>query len=145
MIKKDRQIKCLYCKSKFVSSLGWRDLLGLDNEPLLCEDCRMEFVFIEGEICLQCGRPFSLFPEKYRQKDLCLDCVEWSRKGRSISKNRSLLQYNPFLQGFMAQFKYRGDAELIQVFREGLLALFKREFRDSILVPIPLSEENFRE
>ncbi|MCF6410143.1 ComF family protein [Alkalihalobacillus sp. EGI L200015] len=116
-------------------------MFGLDHEPLLCEDCRGELVFIEGEICRQCGRAFSLFPEKYRQNDLCSDCVEWNQKGRSISKNRSLLQYNSFLQEFMAQFKYRGDAELIKAFKSGLQTLFNKEFRDSILVPIPLSKE----
>ncbi len=119
--------------------------MGLDSEPLLCGECREKLVLIEGEICRQCGRSFSLFPEKYRQNDICLDCVRWSKKGPSISKNRSLLQYNPFMQEFMAQFKYRGDSELIKAFSDELRTLFKKEFRGTIVVPIPLSEERHYE
>ncbi|MGP4078950.1 ComF family protein [Pseudalkalibacillus sp. R45] len=119
--------------------------MGLEGEPLLCGECREKLVWIDGEICRQCGRVFSLFPEKYRQNDICLDCVEWSKKGRSISKNRSLFQYNPFLQEWMAQFKYRGDAELIKAFSDELRTLFKKEFRGTIVVPIPLSEKRHYE
>ncbi|WP_261131795.1 ComF family protein [Bacillus sp. Marseille-Q3570] len=45
----------------------------------------------------------------------------------------------------MAQFKYRGDSELIKAFSDELRTLFKKEFRGTIVVPIPLSEERHYE
>ncbi|MCF6138761.1 ComF family protein [Pseudalkalibacillus berkeleyi] len=45
----------------------------------------------------------------------------------------------------MAQFKYRGDAELIKAIREKAVSLFKKEFKNTTIVPIPLSEERHYE
>ncbi|WP_257350261.1 ComF family protein [Pseudalkalibacillus decolorationis] len=121
--------------------LGWGDLFGRNDPLSVCSECSSMLERVNGEICRMCGRSFSIFPEQYRQGDLCFDCVEWGDVGNSITKNRSLYQYNPFLQEIMARYKYRGDAELVKLFEHDLRVLFKKEFKRTLLVPVPLSNE----
>jgi competence protein ComFC len=137
--------KCLYCNGIYNPPIGWRVFIGLENPSLLCERCHERILFIAGDLCRKCGRPFSLFPEKYRHGDTCLDCVKWEKSGSSIKKNRSIIVYNPFAKELIAKYKYRGDAELVKAFEDPIRTLAKKEFQKSLFVPIPLSEERHYE
>jgi competence protein ComFC len=105
-------------------------------------------VFLKGDICRICGRSFSLFPEQYRQGDCCYDCIRWEEyeewKG-ILQQNRSLYVYNDFLKEVIAKIKYRGDAELMKAFYPVMCSKLKGFFGDTILVPIPLSNERHYE
>lgn len=139
---------CLMCDDSFFVPVSWRYALGLAEEMLLCEHCSSSFQVIEGEICHICGRPFSLFPEEYRQGNECSDCIRWEKdelwKG-ILMKNRSLYVYNDFLKELVSQLKYRGDAELLKGFRQRINKLYRQEYRKAVIVPVPLSEERHYE
>jgi competence protein ComFC len=99
---------------------------------------------INGEICRICGRPFSLFPEQYRQGDCCNDCIRWGENeywSGILQQNRSLYVYNDFLKEVIAKLKYRGDAELVKAFYPVVKKHFKKISRNALIVPIPLSNE----
>ncbi|MGC4377982.1 ComF family protein [Fictibacillus sp. Mic-4] len=139
---------CLYCDQLYIDEVSWRFFLGLNEETTLCSICRGSLQEIHGEICHCCGRPLSLFPEKYRQDQLCYDCVRWEKEKNwqgLLTKNRSLYIYNDHLKEMIARIKYRGDAKLIEAFQLPLKKLFKKHFKDYTVVPIPLSEKRHYE
>jgi competence protein ComFC len=139
---------CLFCHQSYSETWSWAALFGLNAVPLLCQSCTSNLELIKGDICRMCGRSFSLFPEQYRQGDSCYDCIRWEEDeewGGVLQQNRSLYVYNDFLKEVITKMKYRGDAELIKAFHPMLRSLFKKDFRDTILVPIPLSEERHYE
>lgn len=101
-----------------------------------------------GDICRICGRPFSLFPEQYRHGDSCYDCIRWEEDEEwagVLQQNRSLYVYNDFLKEVIANIKYRGDAELMKAFYPIIHKTCKPMIRDSILIPVPLSDERHYE
>ncbi|MGG1572329.1 ComF family protein [Fictibacillus sp. NRS-1165] len=139
---------CLYCDKGFYDPVNWRSVLGLAGEVHFCEVCSSSFERIQGEVCEICGRSFSLFPEKYRQENRCNDCLRWEEddKWRGIlAKNRSLYVYNDFLKELISRLKYRGDAELVNGFRQELKGVYRQEFKGCVAVPVPLSLERHYE
>jgi competence protein ComFC len=135
---------CLFCHQSYSETWSWASLFGLNATPLLCQSCTSYLEMIKGDICRICGRSFSLFPEQYRQGDSCYDCIRWEEDEEwagVLQQNRSLYVYNDFLKEVIAKIKYRGDSELIKAFYPIARSKFKSRFRNSLLVPIPLSEE----
>jgi competence protein ComFC len=139
---------CLYCHTPYLETWSWAALFGFDKRPILCEPCESKLVFIKGDICRICSRSFSLFPEQYRQADCCYDCIRWEKdeewKG-VLLQNRSLYVYNNSLKDIIAKIKYRGDAELISAFKPVMHSKFKSISRETIIIPIPLSNERHYE
>ncbi|SDN02289.1 competence protein ComFC [Fictibacillus solisalsi] len=139
---------CLYCHEAFYEPVSWRFITRLSEAMPFCDDCSSSFEAINGEFCGICGRSFTLFPEQYRQKHCCTDCIRWE-EGKEwsgvLTKNRSLYVYNDFLKQIISMLKYRGDAELIQGFRAPFRKLYKQEFRGMLIVPVPLSVERHYE
>ncbi|MED1862435.1 ComF family protein [Fictibacillus nanhaiensis] len=139
---------CLYCHESYSEAWSWEALIGLKQSPLLCQDCEGRLVRINGEICRICGRDFSVFPEQYRQGDSCFDCIRWEENedwNGILQQNRSLYVYNDYMKEIIAKLKYRGDAEIVKAFYPVMSSEFKRISRNTIFVPIPLSEERHYE
>lgn len=135
---------CLYCHQSYTERWSWTDLFGLSIAAMLCPDCEDKMELIKGEICRICGRPFSLFPEQYRQGDCCNDCILWEKNEvwtGILQQNRSLYVYNDFFRELIAKLKYRGDAELVKAFYPVLKKQFKKISQYALIIPIPLSEE----
>jgi competence protein ComFC len=139
---------CLFCHVSHTDTWSWASLLGLTATPLLCQPCEAKLTLIKGDICRICGRSFAIFPEEYRQHDCCYDCIRWEEdeewKG-VLQQNRSLYVYNDFLKEMIAKIKYRGDAELMKTFYSIARSSFRNIYHNSLLVPIPLSEERHYE
>jgi competence protein ComFC len=139
---------CLFCHVSYTDTWSWASLLGLASAPLLCQPCERKLTLIQGDICRICGRSFSLFPEEYRQRDCCYDCIRWEEEEEwagVLQQNRSFYVYNDFLKEMIAKIKYRGDVELMKAFYPLARSSFKNFYRSSLLVPIPLSEERHYE
>jgi competence protein ComFC len=139
---------CLYCHQSYTETWSWAAFFGLNAEPLLCQSCTGKLELIKGDICRNCGRSFSLFPEQYRQGDSCYDCIRWEEDEEwagVLQQNRSLYVYNDFLKDVIAKIKYRGDTELIHAFKPVMRSEFKHISRNIILIPIPLSNERHYE
>lgn len=139
---------CLYCHEAFYEPVSWSFIVGLSEAMLFCEECTSSLQAINGEFCEICGRSFTLFPEQYRQKQCCTDCIRWGESKEwsgVVTKNRSLYVYNDFLKQIISTLKYRGDAKLAQGFRAPFRKLYKKEFRGMLIVPVPLSVERHYE
>jgi competence protein ComFC len=135
---------CLWCDKAFLQPVSWEYVFGLQSRNVICLECEEMLLPIIGEICQICGRPLSIFPEKYQQNGVCNDCLRWendSDLGGVLTINRSIYQYNDFLQEIIAKYKFRGDAGIVKGFQNRLLKLYKSEFAGSLVVPIPLSEK----
>ncbi|ADY24397.1 comF operon protein 3 [Bacillus thuringiensis serovar finitimus YBT-020] len=92
---------------------------------------------------MDCGRPLDDLPTRYKENDICMDCVRWrNEEGYRPFKNRSLYVYNDDMKGILAQFKFRGDAELVHIFYQSFRELFQKYFTDvSTVIAVPLSRE----
>ncbi|QOY37020.1 ComF family protein [Anaerobacillus isosaccharinicus] len=128
---------CLSCHSPFIEKISWQHVFGISVPRQLCEECTKKLEKITGDLCEKCGRPFLNLDAKYRKGDLCNDCVRWGEG--ALTKSRSIYVYNEFLQEVIAKWKYRGDAELVKLFRPELQNLTE-QFEIDVVVPIPLSK-----
>lgn len=131
-------MRCLVCHESFDPPFTFRLLLTLDEVDPVCPRCRGRFSLIEEPICERCGRPHST--------SLCDDCQRWQETGGVLEKNRSVYQYNEWMQELFSRFKFRGDYAMVEAFRSVFPAAFFRHFsRDVLIVPIPLSEARLRD
>lgn len=122
--------------------MTWRNFLLIEETRMkVCESCSSHLKKIEGDICPKCSR---------ENEGVCYDCKRWEDdpKWKNIlDRNVSIYEYNPFMKELLARYKFRGDAEISNVFKEELCFTYKREFQKEVdlIVPIPLSEERLYE
>ncbi|MEY8349407.1 ComF family protein [Bacillus cereus] len=134
---------CLLCDEYISEGASWYSFFVQSDKQYICERCERKFSYIMGEICADCGRSFLLLSEEYREGSLCKDCVRWREEMKFLPiKNRSVYVYNDWMKEVLAQFKFRGDAELLQIFRANFVAVFHECFSEChAVIPIPLSKE----
>ncbi|MFP7479044.1 ComF family protein [Terribacillus saccharophilus] len=86
---------------------------------------------------------------KQTASSVCSDCLDWEKTSYQtvLEKNVSLYSYEPFMQDYIARWKYRGDYVLGKVFEAEFRKLYLQHFQDSKyeVVPIPLSAERMAE
>ncbi|WP_345242332.1 ComF family protein [Pontibacillus salipaludis] len=129
---------CLWCDQEIIKELNWNNLFQLPRDEVLCQDCKEEMHLLKGPSCPKCSRETD-------EREICHDCARWG--GAPLEKNTSLYRYDSFLKEVVAKWKYRGDYILVDVFKEDFMKRFKalKISKETILVPIPLSEERFAE
>ncbi|KPB05654.1 ComF family protein [Bacillus sp. CHD6a] len=137
---------CLICHGDVSSSFGWGTFLGLQKPNLVCGECENAFQKITGEVCRICGREWAIVATENRHGDLCSDCFRWEHDSTTaglLQQNRSVYHYNDHMKDVLAKYKFRGDAELAQVFRRVFRQTFEAKWNKEspILVPIPLSAD----
>ncbi|MBA2871309.1 competence protein ComFC [Anoxybacillus calidus] len=140
---------CLICHAPYHPIVTWQHVLTLKNLDILCEKCRRSFLFISGEMCESCGRPFQHLDSSYRQGPVCTDCIRWQEDDDwkdVLTKNRSVYLYNDFMKEVVSLWKFRGDYAIVKAFEEDFSREFFRHFDDTFLIaPIPLSTERLYE
>ncbi|AMR05223.1 competence protein ComF [Bacillus thuringiensis] len=89
---------------------------------------------------MECGRPLEFVSTSFQEDGICIDCIRWMKEEKYRSfKNRSLYMYD---DGIVAQFKFRGDAELVRIFYRPFRNLFQNYFANvSTVIAVPLSKE----
>ncbi|EKN67661.1 ComF family protein [Schinkia azotoformans] len=141
---------CLICHQPLTEIITWSSLFTLstqNDQPQICNQCNQKLEPITGEQCRICSRPFSKLEPKFRKQDLCYDCYNWERTSEwqgLLTQNTSIFNYNDFLKDLLAQFKFRGDHELVKIFTEPIQTKFKQMFdqkKPPIIIPVPLSIE----
>ncbi|MEC1770243.1 ComF family protein [Schinkia azotoformans] len=141
---------CLICQQPLTEIITWGSLFTLstqNDQPQICNQCNQKLELITGEQCRICSRPFFKLEPKFRKQDLCYDCYNWERTSEwqgLLTQNISIFHYNDFLKDLLAQFKFRGDHELVKIFTEPIQTKFKQTFdqkKPPIIVPVPLSTE----
>ncbi|KAB8139486.1 ComF family protein [Gracilibacillus oryzae] len=135
--------ECYACQKGIQLDITWSNFLLPPVERFLCEECEEKLELIGEGICEKCGR-------KMEAGDLCSDCVTWDKDvtyGKVLSKNRAVFTYTPFMQELVAMWKFRGDYQMIEVFRPSIEKVFRRHFPKgkAKIVPIPLTEERLYE
>ncbi|OJE52768.1 amidophosphoribosyltransferase [Bacillus luti] len=134
---------CLLCDECIVETVSWYTFFVKVHRKYICDRCEKKLSYIIGEICVDCGRPLDDLPTRYKGNDICMDCVRWrNEEGYRPFKNRSLYVYNDEMKGILAQFKFRGDAELVHIFYQPFRSLFQKCFTHvSVIMVVPLSRE----
>ncbi|MGE7882795.1 ComF family protein [Bacillus sp. NPDC094077] len=134
---------CLLCDEEILCAISWYNFFVKVHKEYICDRCEKNLSYIIGEICRECGRPLASLPAEYKEDDICMDCVRWMNEASYRSfKNRSLYMYDDEMKGILAQFKFRGDAELVRMFHRPLRSLFQKYFTHvSTVVAVPLSRE----
>lgn len=134
---------CLICHQEIPPKANWSSLLLLKEENT-CDDCYQSFKKVTGPTCTSCCRP-------QETNESCSDCKRWVEnplwKG-ILDKNISLFEYNDAMKEVLATFKFRGDAELVNVFRKDVEKIYKKQIQSmkfDYLIPIPLSKERLYE
>jgi competence protein ComFC len=135
--------KCLICQGVLEKAVSWRSVFFLDEQDsACCADCSSKFCLIEGTVCPMCDRPQS-------EAKACYDCERWQADplfGSVLASNHSVYHYNEFMKELIARYKYRGDAQLAELFYEPFRNVFSKHFlKNSLLIPIPLSKERLYE
>lgn len=133
---------CLWCDEKILPEVTWNTFLTPQKIGVLCEGCRESFPKLQGTVCTRCNRPME------QEGKTCYDCQRWLKHTPSLEQNISLYEYSPFMQELISKWKYRGDYVLVEVFREDVQQRFDEVFGcldSKTVVPIPLSEERFKE
>ncbi|RLJ75547.1 competence protein ComFC [Salisediminibacterium halotolerans] len=139
---------CLYCDARIEAELSWAGLFGfcgVQAGAAFCADCRGRLAPIGAVGCTLCGRPADA---ERAEGGRCRDCVRWERApsgGEKRVQNRSLYRYNGFMQEVLAQYKYRGDAALAEVFAPELARLGRSFARGYTAVPVPLAPDRLLE
>src|SRR5699024_6158050 len=135
---------CLYCHEANESSIKWASLFKHQGDKLLCKACHEQLQPISYNYCPKCY--------KISIEGLCTDCEQWEihyNDHDPLTKNISLYEYNEWMKELIAQWKYRGDYVLGEVFRSEFRRLFVEVFKNmtenSIVLPIPLSSDRLYE
>lgn len=145
---------CLICQQPITESITWGSLFTLSSQttqPQICHQCYQKLEPITGEQCRICSRLLSKLDPKFRKQDLCYDCSNWEQNPEwrgLLIQNISIFHYNDFLKDLIAQFKFRGDHELVKIFAQPIQTKFKQTFDQkapSIIIPVPLSPERLYE
>lgn len=138
-------MRCLYCHQVFQPSASWAGFFYPITRKSFCDVCAHQLSRIENKVlCRLCGRELERLPEPLRSTihlDLCTDCESWDTHSTVEVMNRSVYRYTPFVKEVIARFKFRGDACLAEGFQSPLREVYRRFFRGSIIIPIPLSRE----
>lgn len=134
---------CLLCDECFVEKISWYTFFVKCHRKYICDRCEQKLSYIIGEICMECGRPLEFVPASFQEDGICIDCIRWRKEEKYRSfKNRSLYMYDDEMKEIVAQFKFRGDAELVHIFYRPFRSLFQKYFANvSTVIAVPLSKE----
>ena len=138
---------CIVCHEEISFQMVWVLLFSKESNTPLCDSCSGKLNMISGDLCQICGRSFENGKYRFKQGELCFDCICWEEdqewKG-ILDQNFSLFSYNDFLKETIAAFKFRGDYIIAKAFA-GLVKQKLQEIKADYVVPIPLSEERLFE
>lgn len=134
---------CLWCHQEVFENLSWKNIFWPNQPRKICTTCEKRLQIIKGPTCQHCGR--------ICEDLICSDCKWWMKqfKNDPLEKNISVYIYNDFMKDIIAQWKYRGDYVLIEMFKEPFIKTFLNHFqaiaKNALIIPIPLSEERILE
>lgn len=143
-------VTCLWCGEPIRRSPSLSRYVTLKPfSEKICASCEHKLAPISPRHCKRCGRDLTQLPSQFiDEHDVCHDCLRWEEGAwRGIlTSNRSLYTYNEFLKEMFARYKFRGDAAMVEGFREPLRRVYQKNFmKISVIIPIPLSSERLQE
>ncbi|TFE03956.1 ComF family protein [Jeotgalibacillus salarius] len=134
-------MRCLYCHAVIHEEMSWSDLLFKRIEDPFCGICKSGLLEIKKEnSCSVCSG-------KMEGSGTCGDCLIWNEHQMYhdvLHSNRSLYEYNQLLKEMIKRFKYNGDYAVAGCFRKKIIEEVKKLPRQTLLVPVPVSEERLQ-
>lgn len=130
---------CLWCDVDIMKDVTWSTFISPVVDEKLCDACVKKFTIITGCRCMICSRS--------SMKEMCADCLWWKEKVAFdvLAFNYSIYSYNEEMKAYISRWKYRGDYILAEAFASLFKETFQRVFsfldEETIIVPIPLSED----
>lgn len=134
---------CLICSSHVEKTLNFNTFFYPPKQTPICDACSDALQPSQGSKCFYCS---GLCEEK-----ICSDCLTWKRlrpEMDTLDSNYAVFPYSSFIQTLFAQWKYRGDFELGEVFKPFVQEIVMNQLKidpSTIIVPIPLSEQRLYE
>lgn len=135
---------CLYCQEVVETRLTWATLWAHEGDKLLCQKCESHLHVIQEEHCPTCC--------KVNVQSKCTDCIQWQKyfDGKDpLDRNISLYSYNQWMKDVIAEWKYKGDYVIGEIFKKAFYELFTRVYHDkikeSVVLSIPLSKDRLYE
>lgn len=124
-----RKLSCLFCGNPITEI----------NDFLLCRYCMSILTFIQENVCIKCGRPFS---GEYAN-GLCSEC-----KNEKVYFDRcsSVFEFSGMVQSALHRLKYEGEREIAR----GIGAFMSRKLKAlkwhvDIILPVPMHEKRMKE
>ncbi|MEY8752158.1 ComF family protein [Alkalicoccobacillus gibsonii] len=137
--------RCLKCLTTYFDKPSWSLLLMKKHPNPLCYECSKGVERIAGERCQLCSRSLEKISIRLQKNGTCYDCIRWTKGTETkdlLEGNHSILEYNPFLKEWFAQFKFKGDAVAASYFGNLLYKHYKSKYAEYTVVPIPLSQKS---
>ncbi|WP_078392231.1 ComF family protein [Shouchella patagoniensis] len=133
--------RCLICKEHFWQEVSL-NIIFKPNKTQICSECSANLERTSG--CIRCDKPTNKIRDRRYE---CSDCKKWRRVkgGDPLCKNRSIFLYNGFLKQLLADYKYRGDVALANVFTNDIRRIIRSEFPDFVVTALPLSPSRMQE
>ncbi|WP_054704358.1 ComF family protein [Bacillus sp. JCM 19041] len=133
--------QCLVCKDHFWQEISL-DAIFNPKKTEICVACSTSLERASG--CIRCDKRVN---EKRGQRYECGDCIRWRKleDGDPLCKNRSLFIYNGFLKQLLADYKYRGDVALANVFTNEVRRTIRSEFPNFVITALPLTSSRIQE
>lgn len=124
-------MKCLVCHNEMNINYTIRSLL---NKNKLCQSCESKLDKIDSMKCKVCSKP---------NTNLCDDCKKWN--DTVFLSNISIYKYNKFMKGIINNIKREKNIKLISIFKNDIKKIATKEFKDYIVIPIPLTDRKKKE
>lgn len=114
--------RCVFCN----------EIIEVGKSKLICDNCKNNIRFIEGDTCLKCGKPLNDNEEK-----TCKQCLKYDFV---YKKGISLLCYEGFARDAIHRFKYKNHPEYAKIFAQLMYDYSedKTFFNANYLIPIPM-------
>ncbi|NLK21800.1 MAG: ComF family protein [Epulopiscium sp.] len=114
--------RCIFCK----------DIIPIQKEKGICEECKKNLSFVEGKTCQRCGKPIE------KKRDTCLDCIKYPPE---YEKGWAVFVYEGLIRDMMYRFKYGGYKEYARYLGHLMADKIRNEAPNEkfdLIIPIPI-------
>ncbi|WP_054639411.1 ComF family protein [Lactococcus fujiensis] len=126
-------MNCYLCNCELTIHFHFTDLLLLNSKrEMICSKCQATFERIDINHCPRCYQSGFL--------TVCPDCLIWEEQ-KIIVQHRAIFKYNQAMKDYFKRYKFQGDYNLFNVFKQE----FHQKRSDEVMVPIPVSTNRMQE
>ncbi|OEG08540.1 amidophosphoribosyltransferase [Enterococcus plantarum] len=132
-------MRCNYCSQRITRNLTIKEIFLPQKivSEQLCSQCVKEFILLERKgSCYGCQRRSN--------NTYCNDCIRWQQLYPKYDfHHEALFSYNPAMQEWFEEYKFKGNYGLRYSFREFLQTYFKQK-KNFLVIPMPISTERMK-
>ena len=129
-------MKCNYCRRQMTQNLTLAEIFlpkPINTEPL-CIQCSDKFQRLTHKNCCRSC-------QRQNINGICKDCSEWQKLFPNYEfHHEALFSYNPAMQEWIEEYKFKGNYQLRYSFASQLNAYFKNKSHE-LVIAVPISKE----